>query len=293
MSSVWHWFVVIGTLGSLAFFLALLYGNRKASSDATTGHDFDGIEEYDNPLPMWWVWMFALSILFALGYLAWYPGLGNFDGASDWTSRDAMQRDQAAHDARFAPLYAKLAALDEASLHDSRQAMQVGRRLYLNNCATCHGVNGRGTLGFPNLTDEEWIWGSGLANVKTALNNGRQAAMPPWQAALGEQGIADVTQFVLKLSGAGHDVDAAARGATQYQSFCVACHGPEGKGNPALGAPNLTNDIWLYGGGAEQIAEGLRNGRNGRMPAFNEVLSPDQIHVLAGYVTALSREQTE
>lgn len=293
MSSIWSWFVILGTLGSLAIFLALLFGNRKTSSDATTGHDFDGILEYDNPLPMWWVWMFVLSIVFGLGYLAWYPGLGNFGGISGWSSDDALERAQAAHDERFAPLYAELAQLDEAALHDSRQAMQVGRRLFINNCSTCHGVNARGAFGFPNLTDSEWIWGEGFANVKTALLNGRQAAMPPWQAALGDAGVFDVTHYTLSLSGAEHDQQAAARGKPQYQTFCVSCHGAEGKGNPALGAPNLTNDIWLYGGTAERIAFTIRNGRNGNMPAFDEVLSDDQIHVLAGYVTSLSQETGE
>lgn len=290
MSSLWHWFVVIGTLASLAIFLVLLFNNRKTSGEATTGHEWDGIQEYDNPLPMWWVWMFVISIVFALGYLAWYPGLGNYDGISDWSSAGEVQRAQEAHEARFAPLYAELASLDEAALHDSRQAMQVGRRLFINNCSTCHGVNGRGAFGFPNLTDSEWIWGEGFGNVKTALNNGRQAAMPSWQAALGDQGVQDVTQFVLSLSGAEHDAEAAARGEGQYRTFCVACHGPEGKGNPALGAPDLTNDIWLYGGTAERIAYTLRNGRNGNMPSFSDVLSADQRHVLAGYVTSLSQE---
>lgn len=290
MSSIWHWFVIVGTLGSLAFFLAFLFGNRKVSDEATTGHDFDGIQEYDNPLPMWWVWMFALTIVFALGYLVWYPGLGNFGGVSDWSSASQLEAAQEAHDARFAPLYAELAQLDEAGLHQNRQAMQVGRRLFLNNCAACHGVNGRGSFGFPNLTDSEWIWGEGFANVKTALTNGRQAAMPAWGAALGDQGVADVTQFVLQLSGNQHDAAAADRGASRYATFCVSCHGPEGKGNPALGAPDLTNDIWLYGGTAERIGYTLRNGRNGQMPAFSNVLSADQIHVLSGYVTSMGQE---
>jgi cytochrome c oxidase cbb3-type subunit 3 len=288
MSEVWHWFVIIGTLGSLAALLALLFSNRKASSDATTGHDFDGIEEYDNPLPMWWVWMFALTIVFALGYLVYYPGLGNFDGLSNWTSISQHESAQQAHDERFAPLYRELAELDEAALHDSRQARQVGRRVFINTCSTCHGVNGRGAFGFPNLTDSQWIWGAGLDQVKATVTHGRHATMPGWGAALGDQGVADVTQHVLRLSGNEHDEQAAARGAGQYQSFCVACHGTEGKGNPALGAPDLTNNVWLYGGTAERIAYTIRNGRNGNMPAFGDILTPEKIHVLSGYVTSLS-----
>lgn len=290
MSSIWHYFVVIATLGSLAIFLALLFSNRKAGSDTTTGHDFDGIQEYDNPLPMWWVWMFAFTIFFAIGYLVYYPGLGNFDGISDWSSADELAAAQRAHEERFAPLYDRLAQLDPSALHESRQAMQVGRRLFINNCATCHGVNARGAFGFPNLTDDEWIWGSGFSAVKTAVTGGHQAAMPAWGSALGDGGVEDVTQYVLSLSGAEHDAEAAARGATQFRTFCVACHGAEGRGNPALGAPDLTNDIWLYGGTADRIAYTVRNGRNGRMPAFGDVLSDEKIHVLSGYVTSLSQE---
>lgn len=293
MSGLWHWFVIVGTLGSLLFFLALLFGNRKTSDEDKTGHVFDGIEEYDNPLPMWWVWMFVLSILFAFGYLIYYPGLGNFPGTAGWSSAEQVAIDQAAHDARFAPLYAELAALDEPALHQNRQAQQVGRRLFINNCSTCHGVNARGAFGFPNLTDDAWIWGSGLANVKTAITSGRQAAMPGWASALGEQGIDDVTQYVLSLSGADHDAAAAGRGATPYATFCVACHGADGTGNPALGAPDLTDDAWLYGNTAERIAYTVRNGRNGRMPPFQDILSADQIQVLAGYVTSLSAGPAE
>lgn len=290
MSSFWHWFIVIGTLGSLAFFAALLFGNRKTTTQETTGHVYDGIEEYDNPLPMWWVWMFALSIVFAIGYLIYYPGLGNFAGVAGWTSAGEVADAQQAHQERFAPLYAELAQLSEAELHESRQAQQVGRRLFINHCATCHGVNAAGAFGFPNLTDDDWIWGAGFDNVVTAIRQGRRAAMPPWQAALGDAGIADVTQFVLRLAGREHDAAAAGRGESAYRMYCVACHGPEGKGNPMLGSPNLTNDVWLYGGSPEQIAYTLRHGRNGNMPAFDDVLSDAQIRVLAGYVTALSEQ---
>jgi cytochrome c oxidase cbb3-type subunit 3 len=290
MSGIWHWFVIIGTLGSLAFFLALLFGNRRTSADATTGHDFDGIQEYDNPLPMWWVWMFVLTIVFGLAYLAYYPGLGNFGGASSWTSLSALEEAQAAHEARFAPIYAELAKLDEAELRDSRQARQVGRRLFINNCSTCHGVNGRGAFGFPNLTDDEWIWGAGFEQAKAAISRGRTAAMPAWRSALGDKGVADVTQFVLQLAGNDHDPEAAVRGAAHFRTLCVACHGAGGQGNPALGAPDLTNDVWLYGGTREHIAYTIRNGRNGSMPSFEGILSEDKIHVLSGYVTSLGEE---
>jgi len=292
MSSLWNWFVIIGTLASLAAFLWLLLANRRANSGKTTGHDYDGIQEYDNPLPMWWVGMFVLTIVFALGYLAWYPGLGNFAGTSEWTSARQWQEDVDRHEARFAPVYAELAQLDEAGLHASREAQQVGRRLYINHCASCHGVAAQGAFGFPNLTDSEWIWGSGMDAVKTAIRNGRQAAMPSWGAALGDAGVTNVANYVRSLSGLEHDAAAAAAGAPQFQAFCVACHGPEAKGNPMLGAPDLTNDIWLYGNSIEQIAFALQNGRNGMMPGHADILSEDKIHILAGYVTSLSNGQT-
>ena len=174
MSSVWHWFIVIGTLGSLTVFLVLLFSNRKAATGATTGHEYDGIAEYDNPMPQWWMWLFVGTIAFGLGYLIWYPGLGNSSGLSGWSSADQLRRDEQAHEARFAPLYAELARLDEAELHTNRQALQVGRRLFINHCSTCHGVNGRGAFGFPNLTDEEWIWGRGFEQVKTAAGDHAQ-----------------------------------------------------------------------------------------------------------------------
>lgn len=288
MSSLWHWFIIIGTFGSLAFFLWLLLANRRTSTHETTGHNYDGIEEYDNPLPMWWVWMFVLSMVFAVGYLAWYPGLGNFAGLSGWSSTGQWQDQVDTHDARFAPLYAELAQLDEAALHQNRQAQQVGRRLFINHCSTCHGVAAQGAFGFPNLTDDEWIWGAGLDAVKHAIRSGRQAAMPGWGAALGDAGVTNVSHHVLALAGREHNAAAATEGAGQYQAFCVACHGPDGTGNPLLGAPDLTNDIWLYGSSLEQIAHTVRHGRNGNMPAHADILSEEKIHILAAYVTSLS-----
>ncbi|MGE0620997.1 MAG: cytochrome-c oxidase, cbb3-type subunit III [Pseudomonadales bacterium] len=289
MSSGWSWFVIIGTIGSLVAFLALLIGNRKTSGDETTGHDYDGIQELDNPLPMWWVGMFVISIIYAVGYLVWYPGLGNIEGIAGWTSEGELNEAEERHEARFAPIYNQLASMSPEELAEDRVAQQVGRRLFLNNCSTCHGVNAQGAFGFPNLTDDEWIWGEGFDNVKQAVLGGRVAIMPPWGAALGESGVADVTQYVLSLAGRDHDAAAAGRGETQYNMLCVACHGMDGAGNALLGAPNLANDIWLYGGSADQIAFTIRNGRNGNMPNFADVLGEEKAHILAGYVVNLSK----
>jgi cytochrome c oxidase cbb3-type subunit 3 len=291
MSNSWHWFVIASTIGSLAIFLWFLFVNRRTSGEETTGHEADGIQELDNPLPAWWVGMFVASIVFALGYLAYYPGLGNLSGSGQWTSSNQLERQQTAHTARFAPLYAQLASLDPQSLASDRLARQVGRRLFINHCSACHGVAGRGGLGFPNLTDAQWIWGSNFDAVKSTITNGRTAIMPPWGPALGEQGVADVTQTVLKLAGRDHDSAAAARGESHFKTLCVACHGADGTGNALLGAPDLTNNIWLYGGRAEQIAFGIREGRRGEMPSQAELLSTDKTHVLAGYVMTLGSVQ--
>ncbi len=287
MSSAWSWFVIIGTLGSLIGAGIFLLMNRSTSGKETTGHEWDGIRELDNPLPMWWVGMFLLTIVFALGYLVYYPGLGNVTGAGDWTSLEQWQSDVDRHDARFAPIYAELAAMNVEQLGADRVAQQVGRRLFLNNCSTCHGVTAQGAFGFPNLTDDEWIWGGDFSDVKQTVLGGRNAIMPPWGAALGDAGVADVTQYVLALSGRDHDTAAAGRGKTQYDMLCIACHGPDGAGNPLLGAPNLTNNIWLYGGSADQIAFTIKNGRNGNMPSFADVLGDEKAHILAGYVVNL------
>lgn len=289
MSAGWHWFVVLGTLLSLAFFMWLLFVNRQKTNKGTTGHKWDGIEELDNPLPMWWVGMFVASAIFGLLYLGYYGGLGNFGGVGGWSSQAQHDAEVARHDARFQPLYAELGAMSEDELQQDRRAMQVGRRLFLNNCAACHGVNANGAFGFPNLTDEEWQWGSDYQAIRTTLVGGRMAAMPPWGAALGEDGVANMTQYVLMLSGQTHDAEKAAAAEPQYNMFCVACHGTEGKGNTVFGSPDLTNDIWLYGGSADQITFTLNNGRQGNMPAQSDILSDDKIHILATYIRNLSQ----
>jgi cytochrome c oxidase cbb3-type subunit 3 len=287
MSTAWSWFVIIGTLGTLIAAMALLFGNRKISGNETTGHEHDGIAELDNPLPMWWVWMFVLSTVFAVGYLIYYPGLGNVKGVGGWTQVDQWQDEVDRHEERFAPIYAELAAMTPEQMANDRRATQVGRRLFINNCSTCHGVTAQGGFGFPNLTDGEWIYGLDYESIQSTILNGRVAVMPPWGAALGDDGVSEVTEYVLKLAGREHDESAAAAGESKYTMFCVACHGADGAGNVALGYPNLNNDIWLYGGDRDQIAFTLRYGRNGNMPAHRELLGEDKTKVLAGYVMTL------
>ncbi len=290
MSSGWSWFVIIGTLGTLIASLVLLYVNRSTSGDETTGHDYDGIQELDNPLPMWWVWFFIITIVYAFGYLIYYPGLGNLGGVAGWTSTGQWQDEVDRHEARFEPIYSELAALSPEQLATDRTAQQVGRRLFINNCSTCHGVNAEGSFGFPDLSDGAWIWGGDFDAIKTSVLNGRVGIMPPWGTVLGDGGVRDVTAYTLSLAGREHDTEAATRGQDQYNSLCIACHGADGTGNVLLGAPNLANDIWLYGRGFDEIAFTIRNGRNGNMPSFADILGEQKAHILAGYVHSLSNQ---
>jgi cytochrome c oxidase cbb3-type subunit 3 len=289
MSNAISLFVIIGTLGSLLVFTLLLVLNRKVSNPGqTTGHEYDGIEEYDNPLPAWWFWGFLLSIVFALGYLIYYPGLGNFEGLSGWTSAKQLAQQQAEADERFGPVFAQYRAIPVEELATMPAAMRMGQRLFATSCAQCHGSAGSGAFGFPNLTDHEWQWGQSVEQVQATLQNGRMAMMPAWSAVLDAYGIRDVTEYVVRLSGREADAGQAATGQAQFNQFCAACHGMDGKGQPLMGAPDLTNDIWLYGGSREQITDVLRNGRNGRMPGFSDRLDEDRIHILNAYVRSLA-----
>ncbi len=290
MSMGWNIFIILGTVLSLVAILWLLLGNRKkpTATVETMGHEFDGIEEYDNPLPAWWVGMFLFTIFFSVIFLVYYPGLGSFKGIGDWSQESQWQQDTNREAARVAPLYDRLGNLSETELHQDKVAQQIGRRLFLNNCSTCHGITAQGAFGFPNLTDSEWLWGSDFSEIQTTITQGRTAAMPAWGQALGEKGVSDVTEYVRSLSGADHNQAAALRGAEKYQGFCVACHGPEGKGNKLFGAPDLTNDHWLYGSESDEIAFTITHGRNGHMPSFKDTLSKEKIHILAGYVSSLS-----
>lgn len=290
MSTGFSLFVIIGTLGSLLAYTLLLFLNRKVERPGeTTGHVYDGIEEYDNPMPAWWFWGFLLSIIFALGYLIYYPGLGNFPGLSGWTSEGALAEDQARAEERYGPVFAQYRSVPADELMDDVAAMRMGQRLFANNCAQCHGAAGTGSLGFPDLTDNHWQWGSSVEDIRTTLMNGRQGVMPAWAGTLDEYGIRDVTEYVMQLSGRQANVQQAATGATRFAQLCAACHGADGTGQPLLGAPALTEDNWLYGSTRQQIADVIRNGRNGEMPGFTDRLGEDRIHILTAYVRSLSR----
>lgn len=292
MSSFWSMWIIILTTITIVGITWILFANRKREqqpADKTTGHEYDGIQEYDNPLPAWWFYMFVITIVWGIGYLVLYPGMGNFPGILGWTQLDQHSREVAAADDKFRAMRDRYLALPVEEIAGDPVVRKMGMRMFANNCAQCHGADAKGSYGFPNLTDDDWIYGGDAATIKATLVNGRQAAMPAWGSILGDQGIAETTQYVLALNGRDTDATMAAAGEKHYQTYCVACHGADAKGNPALGSPNLANGIWLYGGTEEQISHSLRAGRNGVMPAFKDTLSEDKIHILAAYVYGLNQ----
>ena len=292
MSSFWSMWIIILTTITIVGITWILFANRKREqqpADKTTGHEYDGIQEYDNPLPAWWFYMFVITIVWGIGYLVLYPGMGNFPGILGWTQLDQHSREVAAADDKFRAMRDRYLALPVEEIAGDPVVRKMGMRMFANNCAQCHGADAKGSYGFPNLTDDDWIYGGDAATIKATLVNGRQAAMPAWGSILGDQGIAETTQYVLALNGRDTDSTMAAAGEKHFQTYCVACHGADAKGNPALGSPNLANGIWLYGGTEEQISHSLRAGRNGVMPAFKDTLSEDKIHILAAYVYGLNQ----
>ena len=292
MSNGWSLFVVVLTMLSMAGVAWLLIANRsKEGKGEELDHEFDGIKEYDNPLPAWWVGMFVATVIFGLGYVFYYPALGNSAGVGEWSSEKEWLYATERHNDRFAALYTQYAAMTPEQLVADRKAMQTGRRLYLNYCSTCHGVAAKGGPGFPNLTDSEWIWGDGFPAIKHTILNGRIAAMPGWEQVLQPEQLTALSQYVKDWSDSGTAPAGNDVGASAYSTYCVACHGVNGGGNAALGAPSINNDIFLYGGTLEDITHSIAKGRAGNMPAQSGVVGEDQSHLLAAYIFSLRGSQ--
>lgn len=299
MSTFWSIWIITFTAITIVGCTWLLLANRKVEvSDDTkegeaqkTGHVYDGIEEYDNPLPGWWFKMFLGTVIFGVIYLVLYPGLGNFGGVLGWTQVGQWEEEVAEAEAKYTPLYEQYSETPVEELIANPEAMKMSRRLFNNNCAVCHGSDGRGSYGFPNLADSDWLYGGSAENIKTTLVNGRQGAMPALGGALGEEGVDKVAEYVFKISGREHDADKAEAGGQLFATYCVACHGADGTGNKMLGAPNLTDGIWLYGGSPTLVRHTIRNGRNGNMPAQADKLKAEKIHLLTAYVYSLSKNQ--
>ena len=295
-SEFWDFYIGVITVVSIAACALLLWvqSTQKTSASETSGHVWDeDLKEFNNPLPRWWMWMFYLTIVFSFGYLVLYPGLGSYRGTLGWTQLTQLDEENAHALESYGPLYDKYAAQDVETLAKSPEALKIGEKLFLNNCAQCHASDGGGSRGFPNLTDLEWLWGGSPEQIKTSIAEGRLGVMPPWGTLLGEQGTKDVAHYVMSLSGMAADSIRVARGKEQYAKICVACHGAEGKGNIAMGAPNLTDKVWLHGSGEDRIIETISKGRTDRMPAHKELLSPAKIHLLTAYVYSLSHVPSE
>ena len=291
--SGWAIFIAVVTVLSLLACLALLViASRREvmSDDNTTGHVWDAdLKEMNNPLPRWWMWLFVITIVFAAVYLAFYPGLGSNPGTLKWTSQGQYEAEQAKARTAMASVYARFVSMPAEELVREPQAMGTGQRLFLNNCAACHASDGRGSKGFPNLTDSDWLGDNTLDAIKKTIAEGRVGMMPPMAAALGSSDdVRNVANYVLSLSGSGHSDVAAQLGRSKF-AVCAACHGADGKGNKALGAPNLTDRIWLHGGGEQAVIQIIVGGKNNIMPAQDKLLTPGQIHVLGAYVWGLSQ----
>jgi cytochrome c oxidase cbb3-type subunit III len=291
----WSVFVAAITIVSIVACLLLLWFSGKAKAmtahDNTTGHVWDGdLREMNNPLPRWWVWLFIITVIFSLVYLALYPGLGTYKGSLSWSSTGQHAAEMKKGAEQLAPLYARFAAMKTEDIARDPQAMAIGERLFMNNCSQCHGSDARGSKGFPNLADSDWLYGGAPAQIVETLTKGRAGNMPALGAALGSaDDVKNVAQYVLSLSGSPHDSVRAALGKSKF-GVCAACHGNDGKGNPAMGAPNLTDDIWLHGYGEASIIAMINNGKVNQMPAQAPMLSPEQIQVLAAYVWSFSNK---
>lgn len=296
LSSFWNWYVIIITIVTIVACFWLLRWTKGVSNrdedggTGTTGHVWDeDLVELNNPLPKWWLKLFYGTIIFSLVYMALFGGFGNIAGYLNWTQEGQYAEEmQIAAEAQEV-IFAKYRQMDNETLVSNAEANATGQRLFSNHCAMCHGSDGAGARGFPNLTDGDWLYGGDFDTVMLTLLNGRMGAMPVMVGGLDESAISDLVVYVQSMSGQKADPAMAANGKKSFDMLCVACHGMDGKGMQALGAPNLTDNIWLYGGEPETIRETLVNGRNGNMPAFRDTLTDDQRRLLAAYVLSLSR----
>jgi len=301
-SGFWDYFIAVVTLLSvIGCALVLKMQDRhkiKVTLDAngdpqTTGHVWDGdLREFHNPMPRWWILLFYLTVLFGLVYLVLYPGLGTqWKGVLNWTQSGQYQNEVKAADARFGPIFAAFAAQPVEKIAFDPRANAIGESLFLNNCAQCHGSDARGSRGFPNLTDSEWMYGGSPEAIKASILGGRNGVMPPMGEALGgKEDVTDMANYVLSLSDSAHDPVRAIRGKAKFAA-CGACHGFDGKGSVAVGAPDLTNKIWLWGGTVPAISDTISKGRNNVMPKHDAILTPEQVHLVAAYVWSLTNQK--
>jgi cytochrome c oxidase cbb3-type subunit 3 len=289
MSNSWSIYIIVLAVGNILAMVWLLIATSRdngVEESDTTGHKWDGIEELNNPLPRWWLGLFIITIIFAAVYLYLYPGLGSYKGSLDWSQMSAYQEAKEVNQETQAEFFAEFADYDIPALAKSEKAMATGERLFANNCTTCHGSGGRGAKGFPNLTDDDWLYGNRPENILSAIVNGRAGVMPNLN--LNTATISVLSRYVQHLSGKQGISDHVIESGPKRFAVCAACHGADGKGNQAIGAPNLTDDIWLHGGQVSDIETVLRYGKQGNMPSFSNALNSNEIKLLAAYVLSLS-----
>ena len=292
ISGFWNMYVMVLVTLSILFCVFVLVSNmtkREKGPVELHGHVWDEtLAEYNNPLPRWWMYLFWITIFFAIAYLAIYPGFGNVNqNRGQWAQYEAERK---AGEERFGPVFAKYREMDVMAVAADPEAVAMGQRMFLTYCQQCHGAAAQGAKSFPNLTDGEWLWGGAPENIKETITNGRNGVMTPFGQVLGADGVKDVANYVRSMNGLAHDSVRAQRGKDAFANNCVACHGADAKGNPMLGALDLTNNVWLYGSSEATIIETITHGRNNKMPAFGEFLGEDKVHILSAYVLSLSKK---
>jgi len=290
--------VTVVVLVNIAALMYLLFGLRRRAGEQsvtteTTGHVWDeDLRELNNPLPRWWLWLFVITTVFGLGYLVVYPGLGNYQGIAGWSSERQLAEQSASSEALLQKTFQPFERRSALELSTNPAAVRIGRNLFVNNCAACHGSDARGAPGFPNLTDHDWLWGGTPEAIEQSIAQGRTSTMPPWKQALGgDSGVEDTLRFVMSLSGRELPAGDLNSGKTKFAAICTACHGPDAHGNQALGAPNLTDQIWLNGGAIATVRESIANGRHAEMPAHLERLGQTRVNLLTAYVISLGGAQ--
>ncbi|CAG2153009.1 Cbb3-type cytochrome c oxidase subunit CcoP [Cupriavidus campinensis] len=293
ISDYWSYYITAISLVGIAWCVWLLFSQRRVPKSQVvtedTGHVWDGdLRELNNPLPRWWMWMFLLACIFSLGYLVLYPGLGSYAGVLGFSSQGELAAHRQAAEKIQNEIYGKYMAMDVTKVAADPEAREIGQRLFLNYCAQCHGSDARGSRGFPNLADNDWLYGGDPDTIRQTIAKGRNGMMPPFAGTIDAKLAGDTAQYVRSLSGLASDPIRASRGEGTFKTTCAACHGASGKGNQALGAPNLSDSVWLYGSSENAIVEAILKGHNGHMPAHEEILTPERIRMLTAYVWGLS-----
>ncbi len=300
MSTFWHWYIIVITVGTLAATVWFLLwssrlrvpSNKEDDGSETTGHVWDeDLRELNNPLPRWWLGLFWITIVFSIVYLVLYPGLGRYAGLLGWSQEGQYEQEMTAARAAFEQRFARFAEMSLSELAAHEQAADMGRNLYAHNCSTCHGSDARGAPGYPNLTDDHWIWGGNPEQIEHSVTQGRQAVMPGFGEALNAQEVTRTASFVQQLAGREVDPTMASAGRQHYQQICAACHGAEGKGNPILGAPDLTAGVYIYGGDLDTLRATIRNGRQGVMPGQRELIGETRARLAAAWVLSLHQDR--